>query len=243
MLPEGLVLVDKPIDWTSFDVVNYLKNYFSQNCQVSRRQIKIGHTGTLDPFATGLIIILIGKKFTSKASYFLGLDKSYYVKLLLGSVSDSYDVTGSIKKQSSFRPEKKQILQAILSFEGRQWQTPPSFSAIKINGIRAYRLARQHKEVNLSQRLVYISDIKNIGINYPLVEFEVTVSSGTYIRSLVNDLGRKLKTGALTTELRRLRVGSYKIEQACSIDQIKNTSFESFVKKYLLSDSYLDIIK
>jgi len=231
MLPEGLVLIDKPINWTSFDVVNYLKSYFSQNCQIPRRQIKIGHSGTLDPFATGLMIVLIGKKFTTQANYFLGLNKKYYVKLRLGSVSDTYDLTGLIKQQSNFEPKKEQILQAILSFEGHQLQTPPPFSAIKVNGKRAYDLARQHKEFILNQRSVDISDIKYVNIDYPLVEFEVTVSSGTYIRSLVNDLGQKLKTGALTVELRRLKIGSYKIEQACSIDQIKNMSYEDFIKK------------
>ncbi len=235
MIPKGILLIDKPVDWTSFDVVNYLKSYLSINYRLDRKTIKIGHSGTLDPFATGLLIILIGRENTKLANYFLGLDKTYLVKAKLGFVSSSFDRTGQISFFSDDQPNKKIIIKNLKNFLGVQQQTPPSFSAVKINGRRAYELARQGQEFEIKKRMVNVKKINLLNFNYPYINFTVKVSSGTYIRSLVNDLGVALKTGALTEELRRLKIDNFDVKNALKINEIKKMNLKDFETKIFSS--------
>ena len=235
MIPKGILMVDKPIDWTSFDVVNYIKSYLSINYQVSRKTIKIGHSGTLDPFATGLLIILIGRENTRLAAYFLGLDKTYLVKAKLGFISDTFDRTGQVKFFSNIKPTQDDVIKNLKNFLGIHEQTPPEFSAIKINGRRAYELARQGQTIEMKKRTISIKDINLLSFEYPFVEFVVQVSSGTYIRSLVNDLGLVLKSGALTEDLRRTKINDFDVKNALKVNEIKQMDLKDFETKIFSS--------
>ncbi len=235
MIPKGILMVDKPIDWTSFDVVNYIKSYLSINYQVSRKTIKIGHSGTLDPFATGLLIILIGRENTRLAAYFLGLDKTYLVKAKLGFISDTFDRTGQVKFFSNIKPTQDDLIKNLKNFLGIHEQTPPEFSAIKINGRRAYELARQGQTFEMKKRTISIKDINLLSFEYPFVEFVVQVSSGTYIRSLVNDLGLVLKSGALTEDLRRTKINDFDVKNALKVNEIKQMDLKDFETKIFSS--------
>ena len=217
---EGILLVDKPVGWTSFDVVNRIRGIAADYLGVSRRNLRVGHTGTLDPLASGLMVILIGKKYTSKAAMLTKMDKSYLVEAELGKVTPSYDSETEPEAVSEERPSEKEIIEALASFEGETQQKPPIFSAIKIDGKRAYDIARSGKGIEMKSRTVHISAIKVLKYNYPKLSFKCDVSSGTYIRSLVNDLGIKLTCGAYTTSLRRLTVGDYSIDKAISMDGV-----------------------
>jgi tRNA pseudouridine55 synthase len=235
MIPKGILMVDKPIDWTSFDVVNYIKSYLSINYQVSRKTIKIGHSGTLDPFATGLLIILIGRENTKLAAHFLGLDKTYLVKAKLGFISDTFDRTGQVKFFSNIKPTQDDVIKNLKNFLGIHEQTPPEFSAIKINGRRAYELARQGQTIEMKKRTISIKDINLLSFEYPFVEFVVQVSSGTYIRSLVNDLGLVLKSGALTEDLRRTKINDFDVKNALKVNEIKQIDLKDFETKIFSS--------
>lgn len=219
LLNDGYaVLIDKPKDWTSFDVVNKIKK--------SLGFPKIGHTGTLDPFATGLLIILIGK-FTKKQNLFTGLDKTYIAKIKLGATTDTLDPTSeehSIQDISFLTPSEVQA--CIKSFEGEYEQIPPMFSAKKVSGRRLYSLARQGKTVELQPTKVKIHSIKLINIALPFATFEVNCSKGTYIRSLARDIGNKLGVGAYLVELRRTKIGNFSVDFALSIFE-----FLDFLKK------------
>jgi tRNA pseudouridine55 synthase len=220
---QGYLLIDKPKNWTSFDVVKRIRSLIAINAQVPARKIKVGHSGTLDPFATGLLIILVGKSYTTQAERLLKQDKSYEVIMELDSSSTTGDSEGKIVKEKSslkLPPSRDDLLSALTSFHGEIMQTPPIYSAIKINGIRAYKLARENKPVKLEPRKVTIGKVNLVKYDYPLAEFKVDVSSGTYIRSLVEDIGKVMDRCAYTLELRRTRIGLYSIEQAVSLDML-----------------------
>ncbi len=214
---EGIVLVDKPVGWTSFDVVNFIRKLIANYQGVKPKTIKIGHAGTLDPFASGLLIILIGKNYTRKMTSLLKLDKVYQVGLVLGQNSTTGDIEGELTEISNDKPSLDEIKTVIKSFIGTINQKPPIYSAIKINGIRAYDYARKGREVDIPIRQVRINYIENIVYDYPKVEFICEVSSGTYIRSLVEDIGNKIKTGAFTSSLSRISVGNFNLSSAIKI--------------------------
>ncbi len=228
---EGLLLVDKPAGWTSFDVVKYVRGLVARASSKPHRKIKVGHTGTLDPFATGLLILLIGKTYTSRSEQMLKQDKSYQAIMEFGHTSSTGDPEGKLTESNpnSLHPETDELLKALASFKGNILQTPPAFSAIKVNGVRSYKLARQNQEVELNAREVNVKTLELISYNYPQAEIRTTVSSGTYIRSLVQDIGLSLGVGAYTKELRRLSIGSYSIDYAKQIEQINEQTIGSFL--------------
>lgn len=216
-MKSGILLVDKPAGWTSFDVVNYVRKMVAQAEGKKPRQIKVGHTGTLDPFATGLLVLLIGKEYTKKAGELSKQDKTYEVIMKLGESSTTGDPEGEIRAVSDTIPTPEAVQEALKRFTGQITQVPPAFSAIKINGKRAYKLAREGKEVKLEPRAATINRLELLDYAYPEVKFVADVSSGTYIRSLVEDIGETLGTGAYTVALDRLVVGAFQKEQAAGI--------------------------
>jgi tRNA pseudouridine55 synthase len=224
---NGIVLIDKPVDWTSFDVVAKIRGIVSSG---QKPRVKVGHSGTLDPFASGLLIILLGS-YTKKAQGFTKLDKIYDVTLKLGERSTTGDPEGEKSVVSGSVPTKEDIEGVLKKFSGQQMQRPPAYSAIKINGQRSYDLARQGRAVELEPRAVTIFDNSLIEYKYPMVRFSSHVSSGTYIRSLVEDMGEALAVGAYTTNLRRTKIGDYDINDAISV--LKCSSIE--ITKRLLT--------
>jgi tRNA pseudouridine55 synthase len=221
-----LILIDKEPGWTSFDVVSKIRSTISPKKSKKRKsRIKVGHAGTLDPFATGLLIILIGQ-VTKNQEGFMKLNKEYYATLKLGHVSNTGDPEGEIRQipENEYkRPTKEQILGAVKKFHGKIMQAPPAFSAIKIQGERAYTLARAGKEVNIKPRMVTVYTLKVIDYKWPLLKIKTEVSSGTYIRTLAEDLGKELNCGAYLTSLKRTKIGDYDIAKAEKVGEaLKN---------------------
>lgn len=221
---KKILLVDKPAGWTSFDVVAKFRSqirhsYLEKGEKPTKRQLRVGHAGTLDPFATGLLIILLGDECKS-ASKYLKLDKTYEFTAKLGEASTTGDPEGEISHISDTKPELQDIITALAQFTGEIEQKPPAYSAIKIGGKRAYKLAREGREVDIPSRQVKINRLDLVTYQYPYLKCVCDVSSGTYIRSLVQDIGNDLKTGAYCQELRRTRVGDYQIQNAATVDNI-----------------------
>lgn len=214
---QGVLLVDKPTGWTSFDVVNYVRRKVADAEGKKPKSVKVGHTGTLDPFATGLLVLLIGKEYTRRAGEFSKLDKTYEVTMKLGETSSTGDPEGEITAVSDTVPDLKAIQAAVERFRGQIEQVPPAYSAIKVNGQRAYKLARAGKEVTIEPRQVTINRLEVADYSYPEVKLIADVSSGTYIRTLVEDIGQALNTGAYTSELRRVRVDKLRIEDSIPV--------------------------
>ncbi|MGH7142094.1 MAG: tRNA pseudouridine(55) synthase TruB [Candidatus Saccharimonadales bacterium] len=217
---QGVLLVDKPPGWTSFDVVNYVRKIVAQASGKKPKNIKVGHTGTLDPFATGLLVLVVGSDYTRRSRELSKLDKTYDVTMCLGQTSSTGDEEGQKRLISERVPTETEIRHVLSEFSGDIMQRPPSFSAIKINGQRAYRLARAGKPMILEARLVKIYENSLKTYSYPLAQFSSHVGSGTYIRSLVEDMGKKLKTGAYVSELCRLSVGNFYLENALSVNNL-----------------------
>lgn len=211
---RGILLVDKPEKWTSFDVVNYVRKMVARIEGKKPRSVKCGHTGTLDPAATGLLVLCIGKEYTKKVPQLIKQDKTYEVELTLGKISTTGDKEGEISFVSAEKPKKEDIISALQAFVGTIEQTPPAFSAIKIDGKRAYDLARAGKEVNINPREVTIYLINSVEYDYPKVKFTTRVGSGTYIRSLAGDIGEKLGVGAYMSSLKRTAIGEMTLSQA-----------------------------
>lgn len=219
-MTDGIILIDKPSGMTSFGVVARVRRILTVR---NGKKTKVGHTGTLDPFATGLMILTVGKECKNAMNY-SKLDKSYRTKIKLGFNSTTGDTEGEITSVSNKIPTKEEVQQVLNDFMGKIEQTPPKFSAIKINGQRAYKLAREGKEVEMPKRQVEIYEIELLGYKYPYIEIEVSVSSGTYIRTLAEDVGTKLKTGAYCEELRRLSIDKWTLSEA--------TTLKSFMENY-----------
>ena len=211
---QGVLLIDKPSEWTSFDVVNFVRRQVAAFEGKKPQNTKVGHTGTLDPLATGLLVLLVGKDYTRRATELMKLDKTYEVTMRLGEVSTTGDDEGDKTTVSDVRPGQEAIEAALRHFTGEVMQTPPVFSAMKVNGQRAYKLAREGKSVELEARQVSIFRNVMTSYEYPYVHFTSEVGSGTYIRSLVEDLGEMLGTGAYMSALRRTRVGDFDITDA-----------------------------
>jgi tRNA pseudouridine55 synthase len=212
-----LLLVDKPKDWTSHDVVAKIRNLIKK--QTGQKKPKVGHAGTLDPLATGLLIVLVGD-YCKRAQEYSKLDKVYEAAVTLGQNSTTDDNEGKKTLFSTKKPSLKEIKSVVEGFVGSYNQTPPIYSAIKVGGKTAYKEARRGKTVVIEPRLVKIFYINNLKYDYPTVSFKVKVSSGTYIRSLARDIGSKLATGAYLSSLRRTDIGEYKVNDATAIDKI-----------------------
>lgn len=210
MNQDSVVLVDKPAGITSFGVVARVRRQYSQHFG---HKIKVGHTGTLDPFATGLMIILTGKECRNASNY-SKLDKVYEATIRLGQNSTTGDPEGELTDVSSEWPPLETIEATLKGFVGDITQRPPIYSAIKINGRRAYDLARKGEVFDMPERTVTIFSLELIDYKYPEVNIRVHVSSGTYIRTLAEDIGAVLGTGAYCSALRRTKVGEYSIEDA-----------------------------
>jgi len=211
---DGLLLVNKPTGISSFGVVARVRRVLSQD---AGHKVKIGHTGTLDPAAAGLMILVIGS-YTKRAAEFSKLDKTYDVELTLGQVSTTADSEGQLTKTSDKQPSLEEIQTVLDSFVGQISQTPPAFSAVKVDGQRAYKLARAGKDVVIEPRQVTIHSIKNIEYKYPKLSFLTEVSSGTYIRSLAVDIGQKLGTGAYMSKLTRTKIADYDVAEAIELE-------------------------
>jgi tRNA pseudouridine55 synthase len=212
---DGYILIDKPKGWTSFDVVNKVRSLIQHSGlnTTGKKRFPVGHTGTLDPLATGLMVILLGN-YTKRAPELTKLDKVYEVTMKLGVTSTTGDEEGEKKPVSDKKPSKTALKHVLQSFVGDIEQIPPAYSAVKVDGKRAYNLARAGKTVRLDPRKVRVFSISNLSYHYSTALFTAHVSSGTYIRSLVTDVGEKLGTGAYMSDLRRTRVGTFDITDA-----------------------------
>jgi tRNA pseudouridine55 synthase len=209
-----VLLIDKPLEWTSFDVVRKIRNLV--------RIKKVGHAGTLDPLATGLLIVCTGK-FTKKINEYMAQEKEYTGTFTLGATTPTYDLEsepGNFKDISAL--SREQIVDATRQFIGEIMQVPPAHSAIKIGGKRVYELARQGKEVKIEPRKLIITRFDIEKIEMPLVHFRVVCSTGTYIRSLAHDFGAALGCGGYLSSLCRTRIGEHKIEDAKSMQEWEN---------------------
>lgn len=216
---EGsVILVDKPLDWTSFDVVNKIKYKLRHNLGV--KKIKVGHAGTLDPLATGLLLVCTGK-LTKNIDSLQAQQKTYSGHIMLGATTDTYD--REFAPNAHFPTDhitKEMMVSKTMSFLGEIDQMPPIYSAIKVNGQTAYSLARRGKEVELKSRKISIYDFQIHAENFPELSFECTCSKGTYIRSLAHDFGKALDSGAYLSSLRRDAIGDYHVKDAMSIEEV-----------------------
>ena len=209
---DGLLLVDKPRGWTSFDVVAKVRGILRAEAkkQGLQKKIKVGHTGTLDPMATGLLVLAIGS-YTKKVPDLTKQDKTYETQITLGSRSNTDDAEGDVVAVSSRQPSLQEILNQLQSQTGTIKQVPPQFSAIKTDGVRAYSSARAGKEVALEPREVQVYAYENVVYDYPILYYTVKVGSGTKIRPIARDLGVKLGVGGYLTGLRRTQVGDFSV--------------------------------
>ena len=207
-----VLLVRKPAGWTSFDVVRKVRRILGVK--------KVGHSGTLDPMATGLLIVCTGKK-TREVGRYQDLEKEYHVRMVLGARTDSFDAETPVTEQRSIEGiTEEQIRAALRAFVGPQVQLPPMWSAAKVGGKRLYKLARKGQVVERKPREIFIRAITPAEIRLPEVAFTVVCSKGTYVRALVNDIGERLGCGAHVSALERTRIGELKLNDALSIDEL-----------------------
>ncbi|MEE2723303.1 MAG: tRNA pseudouridine(55) synthase TruB [Bacteroidota bacterium] len=217
-ITEGeLLLIDKPLEWTSFQVVNKIRWALKRKFNI--KKLKVGHAGTLDPLATGLLIICTGK-MTKKISEFQDLDKTYIGTITLGATTPSFDLETPINKRFPLKHlNKEKIIEAKKNFIGTINQYPPIFSAIKKKGKRLYEFARIGKKIDIQSRKVVIYNLEFSKINLPDLNFKLKCSKGTYIRSLANDFGKSIDSGGYLSSLRRTAVGSFKIKNSIQLQE------------------------
>ena len=217
------LLVDKDLDWTSFDVVKKIKNIIK--CK------KVGHAGTLDPLATGLLIICTGKN-TKKINDIQNQDKVYTGEFILGKSTPSHDLETEFNSQKDIENLTTDRIEEVSKrFVGEQLQRPPKFSAVKVNGKRAYEYARDNEEVKIKEKNINIYEFKITEFNLPNISFKISCTKGTYIRSIARDFGEKLGCGAVLSKLRRTEIGNYNVEDAFKVndlaDKLKKEKIES----------------
>lgn len=219
------LLIDKPKGITSHDVVNKVRRITGEK--------KVGHAGTLDPNATGLLIVGIGRESTKKLSYLADGDKVYLAEIFFGEERDTGDIEGKIieKKEVEKPPQKKKIEETLELFKGEIKQVPPLYSAIKVKGKKAYELAREGKSVKLKSRKVTIHWIKLIKYEYPILQIRLKVSKGTYIRSIARDLGRKLGMGAYLKNLKRESINKFNLKDAVRLEDLTKENFKNYLIK------------
>ena len=216
-----ILLVNKPYRWTSFDVVNFVRNLVRTRLGI--RKLKIGHAGTLDPLATGLLVLCTGA-MTKKIESFKELDKEYTGTFTLGATTPSFDLEKEIDRIYPWEHVTPEAINAAAEkFSGTLQQLPPAFSAIKIRGKRAYDYARKDQEVEITPKKIHISQFRITAMRLPEVDFRVTCSKGTYIRALARDFGKELKTGAYLSALCRTRIGPYELRDAWDPDTLKQS--------------------
>ena len=204
--------INKPVGWTSFDVVKKIRGQLNIK--------KVGHAGTLDPFATGVLLICTGRA-TKKVEDLMNLKKEYIARIEFGKTTDSYDLTGTIvSERSADNLELENINQVIKQFHGEIYQTPPMYSAVKVNGERLYKLARRGEVVERKPRKIRIYQTDVIDFRNPFLKLRIVCSRGTYIRALANDMGEILGCGGYLTSLTRTRVGDYKLEDSFEIKDL-----------------------
>lgn len=219
-LQNGEVLLfDKPLGWTSFDVVNFIRSFLKKMYNI--KKLKVGHAGTLDPLATGLLIICTGRK-TKEIDSYQGMDKVYVGTMVLGLTTPSYD--GETEPDQKFEIDhisNKDLIATTKNFIGEIEQVPPIYSAVKIDGKRAFEYARKNNEVKIKSRKVTINSFDIVNIDLPQIDFAVSCSKGTYIRSLANDFGKSLNNGAYLSGLRRTKIGNFNVVDAFTLEGFK----------------------
>jgi len=219
MKREGFILINKPRGITSFGVIARLRKITGVK--------RIGHCGTLDPLASGLLICAIGRTATKRIDSLTKQDKVYLAELELGRVSDTYDLEGKTEEVKwKIKPTKKEVEEVLNKFVGEISQMPPIYSAKKINGVRAYNLARQGREVKLKKNRIKIHKIKIISYKFPSLKIRIDCGSGTYIRSLAHDIGKNLKIGALLSGLRRESIGKFNLKKSVELEKLDLKTIE-----------------
>lgn len=230
---SGVLLVDKPAGMTSHDVVSQIRRLYGIK--------KAGHTGTLDPAATGLLVVLLGTA-TKAAEYIPSDDKKYEAGLTLGIETDTQDITGRILARSNVMPSEKEVIDAVSGFSGEQEQIPPMFSALKVNGRKLYEIARKGEEVERRPRTITVYSISAARITDSEYSLSVHCSKGTYIRTICSDIGGKLGTGAVMSSLRRTGCGSFSINDALTLDVIKDMTQEEKCRQLIpVEDLFRDL--
>lgn len=214
-----VLLFNKPLYWTSHDLVNKIKAIFRHNLKV--KKIRVGHAGTLDPLATGLMIICTGKE-TRNIEKYQDLTKEYAARITLGAVTPSFDLETPVSGNYPVDHLNEKLIKEVLeSFRGTQLQTPPGYSARFVGGTRAYKLARKGQQVELKSKEITIHEIEMISADLPVIEIRVSCSKGTYIRSLASDIGKRLNSGAYLSGLTRTAIGDFSLQQALNIDEFE----------------------
>jgi len=222
---DGAILVDKPQGWTSHDVVAKIRNFF--------RLEKVGHCGTLDPMATGLLVIVVGKGTKLSNSLMCG-DKRYSGEMTLGVTTDSYDAEGEILETRTVGDiNETQVKEIFLSMKGDQYQLPPMVSAKKIGGKPLYKLARKGITVEREPRLIHIYDFNFLTFELPRIGFDLKATKGTYVRTITHDIGEKLGCGAHLSMLRRTESGDFKVQDAIALDDLLKLSIQDFEKRVI----------
>lgn len=212
----AVLVVDKPLHWTSFDVVNKIRI----GLRKGYGKIKVGHAGTLDPLATGVVIVCVGKE-TKKIEEYMGQEKEYVAEITFGHTTPSYDLETSFDGEFPYKHVDRGCLNRVIrQFIGEIEQFPPSYSAVRVDGVRAYEKARRGDEVEMKRRKVMVREIELLKFELPMVELRIVCSKGTYIRSLAHDLGKACGSGSYLSALRRTRVGDFKVEDAFKMDEI-----------------------
>ncbi len=211
-----ILIIDKPLEWTSFDVVHKIRNAIKRKLEI--KKIKVGHAGTLDPLATGVLVVCTGK-MTKQIDYFINESKSYDGVIQLGATTPSYDLESEIDVRFPVDVNSKQLEAIRLSFLGDQLQEPPIFSAKKINGKRAYEYARKGEKIELKKNAISILDLDLDLVKNDQLKFKIDCSKGTYIRALARDISLGLKTGGYLIELRRIKSGDFDLSHALSVEE------------------------
>ena len=228
-----ILILDKPSNYTSRDLVNIVGKKFKTK--------KVGHTGTLDPLATGVLVVLIGK-YTTLSEVITGFDKTYEAEVELGLLTDTLDITGNVLKTEEAEFQEAEIREVLNSMLGSYEQEVPIYSAVKINGKKLYEYARNNEEVDLPKRKVDIKEISLLGTikienGHTIFKFKTTVSKGTYIRALINDIALKLNTNGTMISLRRIKQGNFTIKDAITLDDLNNDKYEFFDINKCFSDN------
>jgi len=218
---EGeVILIDKPLEWTSFDIVNKIRYIIRK--KLNLKKIKVGHAGTLDPLATGLLIVCTGK-MTKQIEKFQSQNKEYVTTLKLGATTPSFDRETQEDNSFEYKHITEDLFKSVLhKFIGETEQMPPAFSAKKVNGQKAYIAARKGKNIELKPNKIVIDAIEILEFNLPYVKIKVNCSKGTYIRALGRDIGKELKSGAYLHDLRRTKIGDYNVNDALLINEFEN---------------------
>ena len=227
---NGILLIDKEPDWTSSDVVAKLRGVLHEK--------RIGHSGTLDPMATGLLVVFVGR--ATRAAEFAGThDKRYLASLRLGTVTDTQDITGNVIRTQPAVVSERRLREVLESFRGEQLQIPPMYSAIKIRGRKLYEIARSGGEVEREPRPIRINDISLAGCSGGDCLLDISCSKGTYVRTLCNDIGERLGCGGCMSALRRVSAGPFSVDDALTIDEVRRAAGEGRAEKLLIGTDRL----